>query len=70
MFEVTTNRKQFAVTCKRCQRDVPTGVSDFPFRSITVECCLCGEQRCYLPSEVFLGKPDHLVAQETKTGVR
>lgn len=70
MFQGPTNRKQFVVACKRCRRDVPTGVSEFPFQSITVECRLCGEQRRYLPSEVFLGKTDRLVAHRTKTGVR
>src|SRR3974377_1454072 len=63
MFQGPANRKKFVVTCKRCRRDVPCGVAEFPFQSITVVCCLCGEQRRYLPSEVFLGKPDHLVRQ-------
>jgi hypothetical protein len=26
-------RKQFVVECKRCRRDVPAGVQDFPFQS-------------------------------------
>ena len=68
MFQGQTVRKILVVTCERCRRDVPTGLKDFPFQSVTVECCLCGEQRRYLPSEVFLGKPDHLVAHQTKMG--
>ena len=36
-------RRLFVVTCKKCRRDVPSGVKEFPFQSITVECPLCGE---------------------------
>ena len=55
------DHKLFVVQCKRCRRDVPAGVPEFPFQSIVVACPLCGEQRRYLPSEVFLGWPNHLV---------
>lgn len=69
MFVVPTNRS-FVVTCKRCQRDVPSGLTEFPFQSVVVECPLCGEKRHYVPSEVFLGKPDHLVAHQARTRAR
>jgi hypothetical protein len=59
-------RKQFVVTCKDCHRDVPSGVKEFPFKSIAVTCPLCKEQRRYLPSEVFLGRPNHLVAKQAR----
>ena len=59
-------RKQFVVTCKDCHRDVPSGVKEFPFQSIVVACPSCKEQRRYLPSEVFLGRPNHLVAKQAK----
>src|ERR1039458_2568373 len=52
---VMQERKQFVVTCKDCQRAIPTGAKEFPFQSITIECPQCGELRRYLPSEVFLG---------------
>jgi hypothetical protein len=55
MFPTPGNRRTFVVTCKRCRRDVPTGVREFPFQSVAVECPLCGELGRYLPSEVFLG---------------
>lgn len=58
-------RKQFVVMCKRCQRNVPAGVKAFPFQSIVVPCPLCGELRRYLPSEVYLGVPHHLVRKQT-----
>ena len=59
-------RKLFVVECKGCKRDVPAGVPVFPFQSIVVTCPLCGEQRRYLPSEVLLGRPNHLVAKQAK----
>jgi hypothetical protein len=59
-------RKQFVVTCKDCHRDVPSGVMEFPFQSIVVTYPSCKEQRRYLPSEVFLGRPNHLVAKQAK----
>jgi hypothetical protein len=49
-------RKLIVVACKRCLRDVPAGVWEFPFQSIVVACPLCRKQRLYLPSEVFLGR--------------
>ena len=61
-------RKKFVVSCKRCRRDVPAGVREFPFQPIVVTCPLCGEQRRYLPSEVFLGMPHHLVTKEARKG--
>jgi hypothetical protein len=59
-------RKQFVVTCKRCRRDVPAGVREFPFQPIVVPCPLCGELRRYLPSEVFLGQPNSLVSKQAR----
>jgi hypothetical protein len=59
-------RKLFVVECKRCRRDVLAGVREFPFQSIIVACPLCGELRRYLPSEVLLGRPNHLVAKQAR----
>ena len=70
MFPTPSGRKTFVVTCKRCRRDIPSGVKEFPFQSITVECPLCGELRRYLPSELFLGRPDGLVNRQKRTGGR
>jgi RNase P subunit RPR2 len=60
-------RKQFVVNCKDCRRDVRSGVKEFPFKSIAVTCPLCEEQRRYLPSEVFLGRPSHQAAKQART---
>src|ERR1017187_517161 len=63
-------RKLFVVECKRCRRDVPAGVLEFPFQSMVVTCPLCGELRRYLPSDVVLGTPHHLVAKQARAGQR
>ena len=65
MFPTPSGRKTFVITCKRCRRDVPSGREEFPFQSVAVECPLCGELRRYLPSEVFLGRPDQLVTRRS-----
>jgi len=68
MFLGPSARKTFVVACKSCRRNVPTGVSEFPFQSIVVVCALCGEERRYLPSEVFLGRVDQLVIHQRRMG--
>lgn len=68
MFQGPSTRKTFVVVCKKCRRDVPTGVAEFPFQSIIVECALCGEKRRYLPSELFLGRVDQLMARQKRVG--
>ena len=59
-------RKQFVVTCKDCQRAVPSGVKEFPFHSMEVTFPLCGEKHRYLPSEFILGKPNELAAKKQR----
>jgi hypothetical protein len=54
----------------RHSRDVPTGLREFAFQSITIECLLCGELRRYLPSELFLGRPAQLVTRQRRSGGR
>ena len=68
MFQGRLARKLFVVACKKCRRDVPTGASELPLRSIIVDCPLCGEKRRYLPSEVFLGRMDQLVNRQKRAG--
>jgi hypothetical protein len=70
MFSSPSTRKGFVVACKQCRHDIPSGFKEFPFQSITVACPLCGELHGYLLSEVFLGKPDHLVAHQQRVGGR
>ena len=61
-------RKQFVVTCKGCRRDVPSHLIEFPFQSVAVQCPLCHELNRYRPSEIFMGKPDHLVTHQNRMG--
>jgi hypothetical protein len=68
MFGSITTSKGFVESCKRCRRDVPSGVREFPFQSIVVSCPLCGELRRYLPSEVFLGNAHALVSKQAQNG--
>jgi RNase P subunit RPR2 len=68
IFQGPSTRKIFLVACKKCRRDVPTGVAEFPFQSIIVECTLCGEKRRYLPSEIFLGRIDQKVTRQKRPG--
>ena len=68
MFQGPSVRKAFVVACKKCRRDVPTGVGEFPFQSFVVEYPLCGEKRRYLRSEVFLGRVDQLVNLPKRAG--
>ena len=68
MFPGPSARKTFVVACKKCRRDVPIGMAEFPFQSIIVACPLCGEKRRYLPSEVFLGRVDQLVNGQKRAG--
>ena len=70
MFPTPSGRKKFVVQCKRCRRDVPSGLDVFPFQSVAIECPLCGELRRYLPSEIFLGRPDLLVIRQQRAGGR
>jgi rRNA maturation endonuclease Nob1 len=63
-------RKLFVVECKRCRRNVAAGVQEFPFQSIVVFCPLCGERRQYLPSDVYLGRLNQLVAKQARIGSR
>ena len=67
---VMQERKQFVVTCKDCHRAVPSGAKEFPFHSIELTCPLCGEPRRYLPSEIFLSRPDRLVTRQQRAGDR
>ncbi len=57
-------REVFVVCCKRCARNIPAGVSEFPRTNLIVECGLCGELRRYRTSEVYLDKPDQLCSRK------
>ena len=54
-------RKLLCVICKRCERNVPAGVSTMPKSYIPVKCVLCNEVRLYLPTQIGLDFPHHEV---------
>jgi hypothetical protein len=64
MMNFGMQKNQFVVECKRCRRDVSAGVKDFPFQSLLVACPLCDDQQRYLPSEIFMGRPDLLTGKQ------
>ncbi len=58
------------MTCRSCHRDVPIGVKEFPYHSILVECCLCGETQRYRPSDMVLAIPHRLVLRRERLEAR
>jgi len=60
----------YVVTCKRCGRHIPAGVTAFPRDNLVIPCTLCGELRRYRPSEVYLGFPDSLLGVQQATITR
>lgn len=61
--ENRSKEEQFVVNCIDCRRNVPIGLLEFPFHSISIECPLCGATHRYRPSEISYGIPDELVRQ-------
>ena len=49
----------FVVTCKGCQQNIPAPVETLPDSWVAAECPLCGEQRRYLPADIFRGRLSH-----------
>lgn len=51
-----TARLPFVIACKGCQRHIPAPVETLPSTWIIATCPLCGEQRRYLPADIFQGR--------------
>lgn len=60
LLEGGSKDEQFIVHCTECRRNVPIGMKEFPFHSVSVVCNLCGANRQYRPSEIRFGVPDKL----------
>lgn len=69
-FRDSSADKRFVVTCRSCRRNVPMGMTEFPFHSIPVECCLCGETQRYRPSEMILAMPHELILRQERLEAR
>jgi hypothetical protein len=48
--------RDFVIRCKGCGENIPAPVETLPASWIATRCPLCGEDRSYLPTEVFSGR--------------
>jgi|SRR5579872_862747 len=59
----------FVIVCKGCHENIPAPVETMPGSWIIAACPLCGEQRRYLPIDIFLGRLSHdLLARSRRRG--
>ena len=49
----------FVIVCKGCHKNVPAPIETLPDTWIVPACPLCGEQRRYLPIDIFQGRLSH-----------
>jgi hypothetical protein len=56
MFQGASSPLRVVVRCKGCGENIPAPVETMPAQPIAATCPLCGEQRRYLPSQVFQGR--------------
>jgi hypothetical protein len=47
------------IVCKGCHQNIPAPVETMPDSWIIAACPLCGEQRRYLPLDIFQGRLSH-----------
>lgn len=55
----TSGIHPFVSACKGCQQNIPAPVQTLPDSWIVAECPLCGENRRYLPADIFRGRLSH-----------
>jgi hypothetical protein len=59
----------FVIVCKGCHQNIPAPVETVPDSWIIAACPLCGEQRRYLPIDIFQGRLSHdFLAKARRTG--
>ena len=46
----------FVIVCKSCHQNIPAPVETMPDSWIIAACRLCGEERRYLPGDIFQGR--------------
>jgi hypothetical protein len=56
MFQGPSIERRVVIRCKGCGENIPAPVECVPAQPIAAKCPLCGEQRRYLPAEVFQGR--------------
>jgi hypothetical protein len=60
MFHAPTSALyRFVIVCEECHQNVPAPVETMPDSWIIAMCPLCGEQRRYLPIDIFQGRLSH-----------
>jgi hypothetical protein len=65
----TSDLYPFVIVCKECHQNIPAPVETMPGSWIIAECPLCGQQRRYLPTDIFQGRLSHeLLAKPRRTG--
>ena len=65
MFGLPSSRVcDFVVRCKGCGEAIPAPVETLPDSWIVAACPLCGEQRRYLPAEIFRGRLSHRLYEQ------
>ena len=65
-----STQKAFVVTCRNCRWDALIDMKEFPFRSFTIECSLCGDKQRYRPSDVIFGRPHPWVQQQAQLALQ
>ena len=59
----------FVIVCKGCHQNIPAPVETMPDSWIISACPICGEQRRYLPIDIFQGRLAHdFLAKSRRTG--
>ena len=55
-FHGAPTRLVIVVTCKSCQKAVPTGERSILDNPIAIRCPACNEHRYYRPTEIYEGR--------------
>jgi hypothetical protein len=56
MFQRVPSQLRVVVRWKGCGENIPAPLETMPAQPIAATCPLCGQQRRYLPSQVFEGR--------------
>jgi RNase P subunit RPR2 len=56
MYQGAPESLRVVIRCKGCGENIPAPVETMPAQPIVATCPLCGQQRRYLPSQVFQGR--------------
>lgn len=57
----------YTIRCKACAEAIPAPFGTMPDTWIVAPCPLCGENRRYLPADIFRGNLSHKLSTRQKT---